>query len=1559
MRAQIAERKAEILALLRRQSSTNRIAVPPIRRRAHGEPAPLSFAQERLWFLEQLQPESAAYNICRASRLLGNLSSPALEASLNEIVSRHETLRTAFRLIDGKPVQVVRPAEGLSIDFVDLCSVQESERAANIQRQIEAEALRPFNLDSGLLLRCALLRVGEQEHILVLTIHHSAADAWSMGILTRELWTLHDAFSNGRPCPLEPLPVQYSDYAVWQREWLQGDVLESQLGYWKERLKDLSVLNLPADRPRKPRQSFHGARLTIELPDELTSAVKEMSHRFAVTPFMILLAAFQVLLSRYTGQEDVVVGSPIAHRARTEFEPLIGFFVNTLVLRSDLSGSPGFRELLMRVREVCLGAYAHQDLPFEQLVQELQRERDLSRNPLFQVMFVLQNATAPFTGIPGIRVEPIIIENPRSPFDLSLFLREREGKYIGYIEYSTDLFNRDRIERMSGQFQTLLEATVADPDQSIATLPILTDAERHKILIQWNDTVADYPKDKCIHQLFEEQVERTPEAIAVTFEDQRITYRELNQRANQLAQYLISLGISPEKLVGICVERSIEMVVGLLGILKAGGAYVPLDPAYPEERLRFMLQDSQVSVLLTTEKLIEEREWTIEDGDARFSILKPPLKLVHLDRDLRIIEQQISENPTTQVDSHARAYVIYTSGSTGTPKGVVVSHQPVVNHIYWAQSKFPLSLADSVVQKTTLNFDASVWEIFAPLLNGARLVLAKPGAQQDIEYLVRILTDQKISVLKLVPSLLEMLLETNLENCKDLRHVLCGGETLTVDLHRTFAKRSSASLHNLYGPTEGTIDATCWSSRIQANTFSVPIGGPIDNVLLYILDRNLQLVPIGVPGELHIGGDCLADGYLNRPNLTAERFISNPFPERRSPRLYRTGDVVRYFSDGKIEFLRRLDNQIKLRGNRIELGEIEATLRQHSNVKDCVVDVRLGASQIENTLVAYVVSMQGTGITITELREFLAQKLPIYMIPPVILLVEALPLLPNGKIDRHKLASSTDASLSLVDHAVSPHTSIQEIVAQVWQQELQIEGLRIHDNFFALGGHSLLAVHLTSRLQKLFNKPIPLQFIFESPTIAGVANKIEKLLRDEQVVHIPPIVSVGRHQPLPLTLNQEQLWKLNQIIPGTSLFSIPHVYHISGDLNVDVFKKSIAELVRRHETLRTSFRVVNGDPVQVISQTKLFDLSLIDLRCCDDDERAERTAELILEERQKPFNLESGALFRASLLRLTDTDFVFMMTLHHIIGDQWSTQVLRRELLTLYAAFKQGRPSPLKEGIVQFADYACWERTLLEGNYFSKQLEYWKHELGISASLPKSTIVSSSPPAMTFQTARQSIALDETLFANIQSLARKENCTPYVVLLTALNILLHELTSDREIRIGTLLANRSRGDVAETVGYFTNTVVICCRMTPSMTAREILEQVRGTTINALVHQELPFEYLAQQLQAKFNIRRYDIFRAMLIYQKSYPDAVDVAGLSFASLQLGAIANDAEVTITACDFVFNFRESSTKLTGVLTFKTEVISRHQAFALVAQLETVLDTMITDPNRKIRKLHFARAD
>jgi len=859
---------------------------------------------------------------------------------------RHEALRTAFAVTKGEPTQVILPELSLKLPVVDLSDLSDTESEAEARRLITEHAKRSFDLSEAPLLRALLLKLSHNKHVFV-TIHHLIADAWSIGILFEELSILYDMYCSGQSSALPELPVQYADFVVWQRQWLQGEALEFQVSYWKQQLgNNLSVVELPIDRPRPVRESFRGARQYFVLPEFLVGAIKNLSRRESVTLFMTLLAAFKTLLYRYSDRKEVIVGSPIAGRNRAEVKNLIGLFVNTLVLRTDFSGNPSFRELLHRVRDVCLGAYAHQDLPFEKLVEELQPERDLGRNPLFQVLFALQNipvSVIDFTDLTARRLE---VDSGTAKFDLSLSLAEEGNRLVGCFEYSTDLFDHSTIERMIGHFRVLLEGILTDPDKPVSTLPLLTAAEHHRLVVEWNDTAVDYPKDSCIHELFEAQAERALDAVAVVFENQWLTYGQLNSRANQLAHYLKQRGVGPNKIVGICLERSLEMVIGILGILKAGGAYVPLHPAYPSEYLSFMLEDAQVSVVLTQERLAvrlaEDGRSKIEDSDPLSSNLdRLSFRVVCLDRDWEKIAQQSEENLEKGAIAENLAYVIYTSGSTGKPKGAMITHRGICNRLLWMQDAFQLTEFDRVLQKTPFSFDVSVWEFFWPLLNGARLVIARPGGHQDTAYIVEVVAKQKISVLHFVPSMLEVFLQQpRLEGCSCLRLVICSGEALRFELQEQFFARLGAELYNLYGPTEAAIDVTYWACERGSNRWTIPIGRPIANTQIYILDSHMQPVPIGVPGELHIGGDGLAWGYINRPELTAEKFVANPFSNETGTRLYRTGDRARYLPDGNIEFLGRVDNQIKIRGYRIELGEIETALSQHPAVKANVVVAR-------------------------------------------------------------------------------------------------------------------------------------------------------------------------------------------------------------------------------------------------------------------------------------------------------------------------------------------------------------------------------------------------------------------------------------------------------------------------------------------------------------------------------------------------------------------------------------------------------------------------------------------
>ena len=1366
----------------------------------------MSFAQERLWFLEQLEPGSAVYNICRAFRVIGELNVPVLESGLNEIVRRHEVLHSSIRVSNGRPLQVVQPVVEVNLAVIELHATSDVEREQKILDRIQQAAEAPFDFAAGSFLRAELLRFVDDYHVLIVATHHIVSDAWSMGILMQELWLLYETYAAGKSSQLEELQIQYADFAAWQREWLQGKVLEEQVSYWKEQLKDLTHLNLPTDRLPPARQSFEAARIPFSLPETLTAAIHELTNQVGVTPFMTLLAAFQVLLYRYCGQEEIVVGSPIANRARTELEPLIGFFVNTLVLHSDLAGNPAFKELLGRVREVCLGAYAHQDLPFEKLVQELQPERDPSRNPLFQVMFALQNATRPFSGVPGLRIEPIEREKTRSQFDLSLFLRERDGKYIGCFEYSTDLFDRDRIERMATHYRTLLEAVVADPDRRIATLLIFTEAERHKILVEWNDTAAVYPKDKCIHELFETQAEGTPEAVAVQFEGKVLTYRELNSRANQLAHYLRELGIGPEKLVGICVERSLEMVVGLLGILKAGGAYVPLDPAYPQERLEFMLEDAQLPVLLTQKSLVRRLP--------RFDGL-----VVCLD-DWSVFDDHSKSNPKRETMADGPAYVIYTSGSTGIPKGVVGLHRGAVNRFAWMWSDYPFGANEMSCVKTSLSFVDSIWEVFGPLLKGIPSTVIPEQVAQDPQLLIQTLADNQVTRIVLVPSLLKAILDVDpdLQNhVPELKLWISSGESLSNELAQRFHKcLPSSKLLNLYGSSEVSADVTCYETHKTELGGSISIGRPIHNTQIYLLDSELQPVSVGVCGEICVGGVGLARGYLSRPELTTERFIPNTFCEESGSRLYRTGDLARYLSDGNIECLGRVDNQVKIRGYRIEPAEVESVLNKHSAVQESLVVAHEGVSSGERHLVAYVVSTSQPMLSAQSLRSFLKDKLPEFMVPSAFVLLETLPLLPNGKLDRGALPSPENARVKAENVFVGPRTEAEQLVTQIWREVLKVDKVGILDNFFDLGGHSLTATQVIARLCDAFRTEVPLRFLFEKPTVADLTHRIETLTEQEIDLKFPPMTRVSREGSLPLSVSQEQLWDFDQMMPGNYLLNIPYVFHLMGTLDREALEDALREIIRRHEVLRTVFAKVNERPVQIIRPTPESQLTFIDLRNLEGEKMEEQAALLTLEERSQPFDLSAGPLLRTKLVRLTDEDHLLLVTLHHTVGDRWSILVLRKELGQLYQAFAQKRPSPLPDLPIQFADFAFWERRLMESELMQTQLIYWKNQL--AAPLPKLAFqrVRRRNKRHSFRTGRKEISVEKDLFAAVKRLASKENCTPFMVTLAALNFVLHSHTGEQDIRVGTLVANRRLRETENLIGYFVNAVVLRLRLKPDM-----------------------------------------------------------------------------------------------------------------------------------------------
>ncbi|HEX6184601.1 MAG TPA: amino acid adenylation domain-containing protein [Pyrinomonadaceae bacterium] len=1066
---------------------------PPITRARAGGGAPLSFAQQRLWFIDQLDPGRSNYNVVASVSLVGPLDEAALARSFAEIEHRHESLRTKFTSEGGRPEQSVLPPAEPQLRVVDLRGEgAEGARAAAIRLAAE-ETQRPFDLAAGRLYRALLVREGEESHALILTMHHIVSDGWSMGVFIREMAALYRAFSSGESPPLDELPVQYSDFARWQQSWLQGEILEAQLDYWKKQLTGAPpAVELLTDRPRQPAQSFRGARERLTLSARASEALKALARREGASIFMVLLAGFKALLSRYSGQADIVVGTPIANRSRSEVEGLIGFFANTLVLRTELSGDPTFRELLGRVRRSALGGYAHQDLPFERLVEELNPERDASRHPLFQVMFVLQNTQQSTLQAAGMRFEPFPVEGVTSKFDLTLIMEDSGAEIGGSLEYSTDLFDASTAARMLEHLRNLFEGAAADPDRRVSELPLAGEAERRLLLRAWNDTARDYGTPRVVHRLFESQAAATPAATAAVHGGEALTYAELNAKANRLAHRLRSLGVRAESRVGICIERSFDMLAAVLAVLKAGGAYVPLDPEYPAERLVYMLEDSGAGLLLTSDALAPR----LHASGAR---------VLALGAEWQAVEQESAEDLDSGVDGDNLCYVIYTSGSTGRPKGVAMTHRALANLIEWQHEELNDAGATTTLQFSSLSFDVSFHEMFSAWRSGGTLVLIPEEARRDPALLAGVMARHGVD--RLLPSFAAL---QQLAEHADagglagvgLREVKSTAEQLhvTPQIVRLFRGMSGGVLRNDYGPSE-THAVTSYTLAGPPEMWPAlpPIGRPIANTQIYLLDRNLRPAPLGVAGELYVGGECLARGYLGRPDLTAEKFVPDPHGLAPGGRLYKTGDLARYLPGGEIEFLGRIDHQVKIRGFRVELGEVEAALAQHPRVREAAAAVR-GKTPSERTLVAYVVAEGDEAPAVEELRAFLKDRLPEYMVPTAFVALDSLPLTPSGKIDRKALPEPDGSRLELGGEFRAPSTPAEEIVAGIWAQVLRLERVGVSDNFFDLGGHSLLATQLMSRLRESFQVELPLRVLFEGPTVEGLIDALAREWGGREVV---------------------------------------------------------------------------------------------------------------------------------------------------------------------------------------------------------------------------------------------------------------------------------------------------------------------------------------------------------------------------------------------------------------------------------------------------------------------------
>jgi amino acid adenylation domain-containing protein len=1303
--ANLSAEKRRLLLNLLREDAARDAAAQGIPRRQEHAPGPLSYGQRRLWFLDRLVPGSPAYNLPFALRLCGRLDPRRLDHSLAKVLERHEVLRTHFAMgPDGEPVQVVAAAAPLPFSLIDLSALPRGMAQGRASVLMREEARRPFSLSEGPLFRAGLLRLAGDEHIALFSVHHAVFDGWSTGLFIQELGAIYQALETGRPPALPKLPIQYSDYAAWQRRRLQGETLEPLLAYWREQLRGAPpVLDLPADRTRPAMQSFRGASCSLSVGGTVATELRRLGEAAGATPFMVLLAAYQALLGRATGRTDFLVGTPIANRNRIELEPLIGFFVNTLALRADLSGRTGFGMLVRRTSERVLGAYDHQDLPFEKLLDELAPPRSLAYNPLIQVSFALQNAPSGGSLHLGeeLVLETCLTSSGTAQFDLSLAMTESSDGLGGEIQYNFELFEASTVERFASHFAVLLAAVAASPEACIWDLPLLSEPERQQILVEWGRGREASREERCLHELILEQAARTPEAVAVLADEGPLTYAELAGRAARLAGRLATMGVAPETPVAIAVERSLDMMVGLLGILIAGGAYVPLDPEYPLERLERMAADALHGlpnpVLLTQEHLRER--------------LPGLAQTVCLDSAEGTFTAPVGDGPAPRVSADGLAYVIYTSGSTGRPKGVMISHRAIVNRLLWMQETYGLAAGERVLQKTSISFDVSVWELFWPLMAGATLVLARPGGQRDSAYLVDLIARREVTTLHFVPSMLQIFLEgPEVERCRSLRRVVASGEALPASLVARFFSRLGAELHNLYGPTEAAVDVTahaCRPDRLEA----IPIGRPIANLEILLLDAALQPVAAGWTGELYIGGMGLARGYLGQPGLTAASFVPHPAGGAPGLRLYRTGDLARHRPDGEIEYLGRADHQVKVRGFRIEPAEIEAALCAHPGVAEAVVVARQEEGETSRRLVAYVVGSGGDAPSPELLRRHLAERLPAYMVPAVFVALAELPLTPSGKVDRKALpAPGSDRSASGEEY-VAPSLPVEEVLCGIWSAVLRIDRIGVRDNFFSLGGDSILSLRVVA-LAGERGLPLALPDLFRHQTVAALAECLAtrlgreadgdgillasepfSLLAEADRARLPEDLE----DAYPVSMLQAGMLVHMALSPEDPAYHNVDSWHLKVRLEPAPFAAAVQQVMARHPMLRTSFSLHGySEPLQLVHRTAELPVPFEDIRDLLPEDQEALIDRRIASEKSRPFDLERAPQLRLHVYQRSDHTAQLTVVENHAIFDGWSLHATLAEIFDLYFALLAGVPATEPPLSLTYRHYVALEREALK-----------------------------------------------------------------------------------------------------------------------------------------------------------------------------------------------------------------------------------------------------------------------
>jgi amino acid adenylation domain-containing protein len=1520
------EKRALVLQKLKNQKQTP--LVKPVSRE---KPLPLSFAQQRLWFIDQLEGENGVYNVPFFWQISGILNINALEKAILEIIHRHEILRTSFSIVNESPIQIIHTQPELKIEILDWEQVAEKDKFSKAKHLATAELQKPYDLAKAPLLRVKLLKLADKSHLLLLVIHHIVCDGWSMDIFRKELFTLYTAFCNGESSSLPPLSLQYADFAHWQRSYLQGENLNKQLNYWQQQLAEINpLLELPTDYQRPSVQSFKGRSEFLEIDLNLTQKLKRLSQESGTTLFMTLLAVFALLLSRYSNQNDIVVGSAIANRNRQEIEPLIGFFVNTLALRTNLQGNPSFRELLQRVKQVTLDAYDHQDLPFEKLIDELGLERSLAHHPLFQVAFGLQSGTPEKIELPGLTLTRFEWENTTTFFDLSLIFRETPQGLTGEWEYATDLFADATIQRMKEHFAVLLKQITDNPHQSINNLSLLTEDEIQQ-LQTWNHSQTEYPQDKTLVDLFAEQVIKNPDNLAVVFESENLTYQQLNEKADQLADYLIeNYLMQPDTLIGISVERSLEMIIGVLGILKAGGAYVPIDPNYPQERIELMLEDSGISVLLTQSFLVNKLP---------LDSLKNLVEVVYLDdrsrQDAKTQRKQQRKICKNQVKPDNLAYVIYTSGSTGKPKGVMIEHKAIVNlALAWAE-KFQVKNYSRLLQFGSFSFDLSIGEIATALSAGACLYLGNKDTLLPGQSLVNFLTEHKITHGFLSPSALSVLPKASFP---DLQCLTVGGEACPAELVSQWGREQH--LYNCYGPTESTVTAAIY--LCQPNGEKPPIGKPLSNLRIYILDANNQLLPPGIPGELCISGVGLARGYLNRPEITAEKFIEIDL-FGKTERIYKTGDLAKWNAKGNLEYLGRIDEQVKLRGFRIELGEIESLLLQHPLVQEAVVILY----EIDSNprLIAYIMATEKSANVAEKVREYLKNRIPNYMIPSQIMVLDQFPLTANGKLDRRALpAPDTTASSDLE----IPVTPTEELLASLWQGLLKVKSVGRSDNFFELGGHSLLATQLVTRIRDIFGVEVPVRKIFEQNILSELAREIDKASAS---VALPPISPQSENEPKTPSFAQSRLWFIAQLeAKGTSsTYNMPVAFQLDGNLNLEAMRQSLTYLLERHSSLRSYFPTLEGEPQVVVKNVEDIEvLEIADLQALPPQTQGETVQHLSDLHAQKSFDLNTGPVFKAKLLQLSEQKNVLLINMHHIISDGWSMGVFKREWEQAYTAYAAGSVPNLSPLPIQYSDFAAWQRSWLQRETLLTQENYWQQQLGDAPRLLELPTDYLRPAQQSYQGEREEFSLSKELTQKLKAISQQQGVSLFMTLLTAFNILLSRYSRQEDLCVGSAIANRTHSYTEGLIGFFVNTLVLRSKIKSEQSFSELLQQTRQTCLDAYAHQDIPFEYLVEKLQPERSLSHNPLFQVMMVLQNAVGAGtkVHLPGLEIQYLE-------QSFPFAKFDILLDLSERDEQLHCMWEYATDLFAASTIRRMAAHFEVLLTAIVQNSQQPIYQL------